>query len=90
MRSRLLALSFMLLSLGIGASAQTPTPDQLNQLKNLTPDQQDALMQTLSGKSGAVTKTDPKLSMPQTVQPTERPIDRPARKISQRQDARRT
>ncbi len=70
MRSRLLALSLMLLSLGIGASAQTPSADQLNQLKNLTPEQQDALMQTLSGRSsGAVTKTDQRLSMPQTVQP---------------------
>src|SRR5450631_1619676 len=70
MRRRLLAVSLMLLSLGIGASAQTPTADQLNQLKNLTPEQQDALMQTLSGRStGAVTKTDQKLSVPQTVQP---------------------
>src|SRR5208282_6778561 len=69
MRSQLLAVSLMLLSLGIGASAQTLSNDQLNQLKNLTPEQQDALMQTLTGKSGAVTKTDQRLSMPQTVQP---------------------
>lgn len=69
MRSRLLALSFMLLSLGIGASAQTPTPDQLNALKNLPQDQQDALLQSLSGRSGSGTSADPKLRVPQTVQP---------------------
>jgi polysaccharide export outer membrane protein len=69
MRSRFLALSLVLLSLGIGASAQTPTTDQLNMLRNLPQDQQDALMQSLSGKSGNGTKTDPKLSVPQTVLP---------------------
>ncbi len=69
MRSRFLALSLVLLSLGIVASAQTPTTDQLNLLKGLPQDQQDALMQSLSGKSGNSTKTDPKLSVPQTVLP---------------------
>ncbi len=69
MRSRFLALSLVLLSFGIVASAQTPTTDQLNLLKGLPQDQQDALMQSLSGKSGNSTKTDPKLSVPQTVLP---------------------
>jgi protein involved in polysaccharide export with SLBB domain len=59
----------VLLSFGIVASAQTPTTDQLNLLKGLPQDQQDALMQSLSGKSGNSTKTDPKLSVPQTVLP---------------------
>jgi len=70
MRSRFLAVSALLLSLGIGASAQTPTPDQLNALKNLPQDQQDALMQNVLGKTdSAGRKIDPKLSTPQTVVP---------------------
>ncbi len=70
MRSQFLAVSLMLLSLGITASAQTPTADQLNTLKNLPQDQQDALLQSLTGKSGGGnTQTDPRLSIPQTVRP---------------------
>jgi polysaccharide biosynthesis/export protein len=70
MRSRFLAVSLILLSMGIAASAQTPTPEQLDALKNLPQDQQDALLQSLTGKSGSTsTKTDPRLSTPQTVQP---------------------
>ena len=64
------AFAIAMLSLGMVASAQTPTADQLNALKNLPQDQQDALLQSLAGKSGnSTTKTDPKLSTPQTVQP---------------------
>ncbi|MGO9993743.1 MAG: SLBB domain-containing protein [Steroidobacteraceae bacterium] len=70
MRSRFLAVSLMLLSLGLGASAQTPTSDQLNALKDLPQEQQDALLQTLTGKSTSNTvKTDAKLGMPETVLP---------------------
>jgi polysaccharide export outer membrane protein len=69
MRSRLLALSLVLLSFGIAASAQTPTTDQLNLLRNLPQDQQDALMQSMSGKGASGTKSDPKLNVPQTVLP---------------------
>lgn len=70
MRSRFLSGALVLLGLGMAASAQTPTADQLNALKSLPPDQQEALMQSLSGKSSnGSTKTDPKLSTPQTVQP---------------------
>jgi polysaccharide biosynthesis/export protein len=48
--------------------AQTPTPDQLNALKNLPQDQQDALLQSVLGKSdGTNRKTDPKLDMPETI-----------------------
>jgi polysaccharide biosynthesis/export protein len=50
------------------ASAQTPSPDQLNALKNLSPDQQDALLQTFLGKGdGTSRKSDPKLATPETV-----------------------
>jgi protein involved in polysaccharide export with SLBB domain len=65
----LFAAAVVLMALGIGASAQTTTPDQLNALRGLPQDQQDALLQSLTGKSGANTKTDPRLSNPQTVQP---------------------
>lgn len=67
-KSRLLAVSLLLLSLGLAASAQSPTADQLNSLKNLTPDQQDALLQSLGGKSSTgTTRSDSKLSTPETV-----------------------
>lgn len=71
MRSRFLAVSVLLLSLGIGASAQTPTADQLNAMKNLPQDQQDALMQSIMGSKTDASgrKVDPRLSTPQTVQP---------------------
>jgi protein involved in polysaccharide export with SLBB domain len=54
--------------IGALAGAQTPTPDQLNILKNLPQDQQDSLLQSVLGKSdGTGRKTDPKLNMPDTV-----------------------
>jgi protein involved in polysaccharide export with SLBB domain len=85
MRSRFLAGVFILLSLGLTASAQTPTADQLNALKNLPQDQQDALLQSLTGQgNGSSTKTDPRLSMPQTVQPKnsqQQPTDQQGRFI---------
>ena len=71
MRSRLLSVFILLLSVGTGASAQTATSDQLNQLKNLTPEEQQQLMQGLSGgkTDSSGKKVDQKLSTPQTVQP---------------------
>src|SRR6267378_2687866 len=51
------------------AVAQTPTADQLNALKNMPKDQQDALIQSVLGKGDTGTKTDSKLSTPETVQP---------------------
>jgi polysaccharide export outer membrane protein len=71
MRSRILSAFILLLSIGIGASAQTPTSDQLNQLKNLSPEEQQQLMQGALGNktdSGGK-KVDQKLSTPQTVLP---------------------
>lgn len=68
MKSLILAVLLFLLSLGLVASAQTSDP--LSALKNLSQDQQDSLLQGLSGKSSSGnTKTDPRLSTPETVQP---------------------
>jgi polysaccharide biosynthesis/export protein len=70
MRSRFLGVALVLLSLGIGASAQNTSTGQLDSLKNLPQDQQDALLQSLAGKGNqSVTKTDQKLSNPQTILP---------------------
>jgi protein involved in polysaccharide export with SLBB domain len=68
MRSRFLSVGLLFLSLGLGASAQTPTPDQL---KNLPPDQQQELMQSLMGTKtdSSGKKIDKKLQTPQTVIP---------------------
>src|ERR1700732_5099006 len=62
--------SFLVVLLtSLAAAAQTPTSDQLNALKSMPKDQQDALIQSALGKSaGTGTKTDPNLSTPQTVQ----------------------
>ena len=77
MKSRFLAILLLIGSLGIVASAQTPTSDQLNALKNLPQDQQDALLQSLSGKGGNAIKTDPKLNVPQTIErKSDQPMDR--------------
>jgi polysaccharide export outer membrane protein len=56
--------------MGAVAIAQTPTADQLNALKSLPSEDQNALIQGVLGKSdGTGTKSDPKLRVPQTVQP---------------------
>src|SRR5882757_1830473 len=67
---------FTLLAILVGAVAvaQTPTSDQLDALKNMPKDQQDALIQSVLGNKGGTTgtgttKTDSKLNMPETVQP---------------------
>lgn len=51
------------------AVAQTPTADQMSVLKNLPPDQQQQLLQSVLGAKGDGTgkKTDPSLQMPETV-----------------------
>jgi len=69
MKSRFLVVPLFLLTLGLGASAQSPSSDQISALKNLSQDQQDSLLQGLTGKSGSGnTKTDPRLSTPESVQ----------------------
>jgi len=70
MRFRFAGFALSAILLGAMAFAQTPTPDQLNALKSLPQDQQDALLQSVLGKGdGTGTKVDPRLRMPQTVQP---------------------
>jgi polysaccharide export outer membrane protein len=70
MRFKLLKFTLIALLMGTAAIAQTPTADQLNALKSIPKDQQDALIQSVLGKSdGAGTKTDSKLNTPETVQP---------------------
>ncbi|MGO9934847.1 MAG: SLBB domain-containing protein [Steroidobacteraceae bacterium] len=60
----------LMLSIGLAASAQTPTPDQLQALKDsLSPDQQNAILQGIKG-SATGKKTDEKLKTPETVQPS--------------------
>ncbi|MDP9082687.1 MAG: SLBB domain-containing protein, partial [Pseudomonadota bacterium] len=68
MLNRFLSIFLVLMLSGLAASAQTPTAEQLNALKSLPKDQQDAL-QGMLGTGGTGTKTDSKLSMPETVQP---------------------
>src|SRR5277367_777290 len=69
MRTRFLGVLPLVLSMGLAASAQTPTPDQLQALKDLTPDQQSAILQGIKG-NGTGTKTDPRLKTPETVRPS--------------------
>ncbi len=70
MRIKFSGFTLAAILVGAVAVAQTPTADQLNALKSLPKDQQDALLQSVLGKGdGTGTKSDSKLSMPQTVQP---------------------
>jgi polysaccharide biosynthesis/export protein len=72
MRSRFLGTLLVLLSVGLGASAQTPTSDQLQALKDtLSPEEQSSILQGVLGSTGTTTgkKTDQKLKTPETVQP---------------------
>lgn len=61
------------------AQAQTPSADQIEMFQNLTPDQQQAIMESMgvgrSGRSGTGVRSDRQLQFPQTVSPR-RTIDR--------------
>jgi polysaccharide biosynthesis/export protein len=69
MRFRLLSIVFAMILGAYPALAQTPTADQMSVLKNLPPDQQQQLIQSvLAGKGdGTGKKTDPSLQIPETV-----------------------
>src|SRR5882757_2725702 len=72
MLNKSLSAFLVLLLSGLAATAQTPTSDQLNALKNMPKDQQDALIQSVlgTGKSdGTGSKTDSKLNTPETMRP---------------------
>src|ERR1700722_2722904 len=71
MRNRFLRAAILLLSIGVGASAQTQTADQLQSLKDsLSPDQQNSLLQGVLGKTDQTGKrTDKKLANPDTISP---------------------
>jgi polysaccharide biosynthesis/export protein len=65
------SIAAVLLSIGLVSSAQTQTPSQLQALKDLTPEQQQALLQGVTGKTDSSgKKTDKKLESPETVQPS--------------------
>lgn len=70
MRSRFPWAFLLLLSIGLSASAQNSTTDQLQALKEtLSPDQQSSILQSVLGKgNGTGKKTDNKLKTPETVQ----------------------
>src|SRR3981189_3324696 len=75
MRSKFSGFTLIAILVGAVAVAQTPTSDQLDLLKSMPKDQQDALIQSVLGgikSDGTGTKSDPKLSTPQTVQPKTR------------------
>src|ERR1700674_4309465 len=67
--ARSFSAAIFLIFIGAFAGAQSPTPDPLSILKGLSQDQQDALMQSVLGKSdGTSRKTDSQLNTPETVQ----------------------
>jgi polysaccharide biosynthesis/export protein len=67
--ARSLSAAIFLILIGAFAGAQSPTQDPLSLLKNLTQEQQDALMQSVLGKGdGTNRKTDSQLNTPETVQ----------------------
>jgi protein involved in polysaccharide export with SLBB domain len=67
--ARSFSAAIFLIFIGAFAGAQSPTQDPLSILKGLSQDQQDALMQSVLGKSdGTSRKTDSQLNTPETVQ----------------------
>lgn len=70
MRSRFLGAALVMLSMGLAASAQTPTTDQLQALKDtLSQDDQGSILQNILGNErGTGKKTDQKLKTPESVQ----------------------
>jgi polysaccharide export outer membrane protein len=76
-----LAAAIILLSIdGFGAGAQTPSPEQLNAFKNLPPDQQQSLLQSVLGNGdGSNKKTDSKLNTPETVDRKDDRLDQPVK-----------
>ncbi len=62
-------IALILIGAVVAAQTPTPSPDQLNILKNLTPEQQDALLQSVLGKGdGTNKKSDSQLNTPETVE----------------------
>ncbi len=49
-------IALILIGAVVAAQTPTPSPDQLNILKNLTPEQQDALLQSVLGKGDGTQK----------------------------------
>src|SRR5208282_5916957 len=72
MRTRFFGGLLLVLSMALSASAQTPTADQLQALKDsLSPDQQSSILQGVLGKgNGTGKKTDQKLQTPETIRPS--------------------
>ena len=67
--ARSFSAAIFLILIGAFAGAQSPTQDPLSILKGLSQDQQDALIQSVLGKSdGTNRKTDSQLNTPETVQ----------------------
>lgn len=73
----LLALGFMFLCAVLtvlpSASAQTPSADQIETFRNLTPEQQQTILESMggsrSGSGGSRPRVDRQLDFPQTVRP---------------------
>src|SRR5262245_16874066 len=59
-----------------GTAAQTPTPDQVEVFKDLSPEQQQAILESMGGRDGSGTtrsdvRTDRSLNFPRVVRPRE-------------------
>jgi protein involved in polysaccharide export with SLBB domain len=63
------AIALLFIAASAGGQTPTPSPDQLSAFKNLTQDQQDALLQSLFGKGeGTNKKNDSELESPETIE----------------------
>jgi polysaccharide export outer membrane protein len=67
-------IALILIATSAGTQTPAPSQDQLNILKNLTPEQQDALLQSVLGKGDGTNnkKGDSQLESPETVQKNDR------------------
>jgi polysaccharide export outer membrane protein len=68
-RSLSAAIALILIGAVVGAQTPAPTQDQLNIFKSLSQEQQDALLQSLTGKgNGTGKQSDSQLNAPETVE----------------------
>lgn len=67
--ARVAAIAMTCLLAGGAATAQSPSPEQLEAFRNLTPDQQQAILQGVGGAQSGSVRSEPRVESPDTVRP---------------------
>lgn len=76
----LLMVSFTV-PLASHAQTQTPTPEQLEAFRNLPPDQQRAVLETMGGQGSGTSRRDRQLAVPSGTPQPQQPMEPPAESV---------